>query len=71
MASLSFAPQSSHITQVDWDGDTDTLTVTFNDGRAYDYFNVPGSVARDFQATGSAGGFLQRHIKGRYPYQER
>lgn len=70
MASLSWRPPSSHVEQVDFDDDTDTLSVTFTDGRTYDYLNVPAAVARDFQNSGSAGQYLNRHIKGRYQAQE-
>lgn len=70
-ASLSFSPASSTIEQVDFDGDTDTLTITFNGGRLYDYFNVPRSVVAAMQAAGSAGQFFARQIKGRYAYEER
>lgn len=71
MSSASFRPASSHIAQVDWDGDTDTLTIEFTDGRSYDYMNVPGAVFREFQASGSAGQFFNRQIKQRYAAEER
>lgn len=70
MASLSWRPPSSHIFQVDYDDATDTLSVEFTDGRTYDYLNVPSQVARAFQAAASAGEFLNRQIKGRYPHEE-
>jgi lysyl-tRNA synthetase class 2 len=70
MASISWRPASTHISQVDFDDQTDTLTVEFVDGRTYDYMNVPPSVARDFQNAGSAGQYLNRHIKGRYAAEE-
>ena len=68
MAEFSFAPASSNIEQVDFDDSTDTLTVTFTGGEAYDYMNVPASVYRAFAAAGSAGQFFHRQIKGRYSY---
>lgn len=70
MATTTWRPQSSHIGQVEFDDQTDTLTIGFTDGRTYDYMNVPASVARSFQASGSAGQFFERHVKNRYPYQE-
>lgn len=70
MASWSWRPSSTHIASVGFDGDTDTLTVEFVDGRSYDYLNVPSTVAREFQNAPSAGGYLNRHIKGRYAAQE-
>jgi len=70
MPSMSWRPASSHIGQVQFDENTDTLTVEFSDGRIYDYMNVPASVARSFQAAGSAGAFFARQIKGRFAYEE-
>lgn len=70
MASFAWRPQSSHIDAVAFDGDTDTLTITFNDGRSYDYLNVPAATARDFQNAGSAGQFFQRQIKQRFVAEE-
>lgn len=67
---MKWRPASTNIAEVEFDDSTDTLRVTFQDGRQYDYFNVPASVARSFQAAGSAGQFLQRQIKGRYGYEE-
>lgn len=71
MATSAFRPASTHILQVDFDSDTDTLSVTFADGRTYDYLNVPAPVYRQFQEAPSAGQFFNRHIKQRYPAEER
>lgn len=71
MASMSFRPGSTHIAQVDFDSDTDTLSVTFQDGRTYDYLNVPAAVYRQFAEAPSAGTFFNRHVKQRYPAEER
>lgn len=57
---------SSHISQVTFDPDTDTLTVEFDDGSEYDYLNVPRAVYRAFTQAGSAGQFFHRQIKNRY-----
>lgn len=61
---------SSNLEKVAYDDSTDTMTITFLDGRTYDYMNVPATVVRQFKETGSYGEFFSRHIRGRYQYQE-
>lgn len=63
-------PASSNISQVRFDGNTDTLTVEFLDGKIYDYMNVPAAVYRDFANATSAGQFFFRNIRSRYSYEE-
>jgi hypothetical protein len=62
-------PGSSNITEFSYDPSTETLRVVFNSGGEYDYFNVPQSTHRMFQAAASKGEFLNRHIKGRFAYE--
>ena len=71
MATTTWRPGSTHVAECEFDDQTDTLTVTFQDGRSYDYMNVPAAVARAFQNAPSAGEFLNRQIKGRYGVEER
>jgi lysyl-tRNA synthetase class 2 len=61
-------PASSNIESFTFDPETDTLTIQFRDGDEYDYLNVPPQVHRAFQASGSAGQYFIRHIKGRFAY---
>ena len=68
MAELSFSPASSNVESVSFDDSTDTLTVVFQGGVSYEYLNVPASVYRAFQAAPSAGQFVHRQLKGRYPF---
>lgn len=68
---LNFACRgSSNLSSVAFDAETDTMTVTFVDGRTYDYMNVPASVVRQFKGAGSYGQFFHRHVKDRYSYEE-
>lgn len=60
---------SSNIDEFSYDPSTDTLSVVFSSGDRYDYFNVPQSTHRMFQAAPSKGEFLNRHIKGRFAYE--
>ena len=59
---------SSNIAEFTYDPDTETLTVVFQSGDSYDYFNVPPSTHRAFQSAGSVGQFFHRHIRQRFPY---
>jgi hypothetical protein len=71
MTTISFTcGGSSHLEKVDYDDSTDTMSVTFRDGRTYDYMNVPASTVRQFQAAGSFGEFFNRQIKSRFAYAE-
>lgn len=70
MTVQSFTPASSNVDRVSFDDTTDTLTVEFSGGRAYDVLNCPAAVYRGFQAAPSAGEYYHRNIKGRYNIQE-
>lgn len=61
---------SSNIAAIGYDSEAEVLTVSFHDGQAYDYFNVPQSVYASFKAAGSAGQFFARQVKGRYAYEQ-
>lgn len=66
----TYIPSSSHIDRVDHESETGVLTVTFKDGRQYEYSGVPITVFQAFQHARSAGEFFQRQVKGRYPAEE-
>lgn len=70
MAEVTETPRSSNIESFSFDPSTDTLTVTFRSGDTYEYQNVEPSTYRAFQSAPSAGEFLARRIKGRYPYEQ-
>lgn len=70
VAETFVTPSSSNIESVGYDPETETLHVVFRSGDEYDYFNVPPSVYRGFQSAGSAGQYLNRVVKGRYPYEQ-
>lgn len=42
------------------------LSVTFLNGRSYDYYNVPPSIWKAFKESGSKGKFFVSTIKGRF-----
>lgn len=71
MAETSFLCRgSSNLESVTYDDSTDTMSVTFQDGKTYDYMNVPASVVRQFQQAASFGEFFHRQIRSRYQYSE-
>ena len=57
---------STAITFVSWNADSETLTLTFSTGRSYDYPQVPEQVYLDLMAAPSAGAYFNANIKGRY-----
>ena len=63
-----FTPASSNIAGVSYDDETKALTVDFLDGSRYQYSRVPPEVYDAFERAPSAGSFLYRQIRDRYPY---
>ena len=47
-----------------------TLRIVFVSGMVYDYRNVPEDVYRAMKSASSKGTFLNRFIKGRYPFKK-
>lgn len=60
---------SSNLQDATYDPDVENLTITFQDGNPYVYFNVPVSVYRGLTQASSAGQYFHRQIKGRYSYE--
>ncbi len=60
---------SSNLASVGYDATTQTLEVEFKDGAVYQYFGVPASEHAALMAASSVGGYLARHIKGKYRYK--
>ena len=60
---------STNITQVGYDNQTNTLRIAFNTGAIYDYFNVDEQVYRHLLQAPSKGRFFHRYIKTRYNYE--
>jgi hypothetical protein len=61
---------SSNLSSATYDPDLQNLTIEFNSGETYVYFNVPRSVYQGLQHAGSAGSYFHRHIRGRYSYDQ-
>lgn len=66
----TFIPTSSHLDRVDYDSETQELTITFKDGTEYLYRSVPNEVYLGLQHARSAGQYFDRQIKNVYAYEE-
>ena len=66
----TFIPRSENISQVVYDGDAKLVTVTFKDGRAYEYRGVDPTVFAAWQRAPSAGQFFYRQVRDRYSATE-
>ncbi|MCQ6957494.1 KTSC domain-containing protein [Mucilaginibacter aquariorum] len=59
---------SAVIAAYDYDADTETLTVRYRSGKVYNYLQVPEKVYKEMRATMAKGIFLNKNIKGKYPF---
>jgi hypothetical protein len=57
---------------IEWTGwRANRLTIGYRGGEAYDYFDVPEDVYREFLAADSKGQFVNFVIKPRYRFEKR
>lgn len=61
-------PESSAIRGVDYDEHRQVLTIEFNSGTRYNYFDVPKASYDGLERAPSKGQYLARAIKGRFRY---
>lgn len=61
-------PESSNIAGFCYDESAEILTVEFNNGTKYDYFDVPEHIGNGMKDAESRGGYLNKEIKGKYRY---
>lgn len=62
----SMKVSSSNIEDVEYDEQSETMSVTFNNGSTYALFNVPKAVYERLINAGSIGSYYASNIKGRY-----
>ena len=62
------AVDSSNISEIGYDEDSQTLEVLFRNDRIYQYFSVPSQVAAGLMNAASHGQYVNQHIKGVYRY---
>lgn len=61
---------SSNLSRVGYDEQTNTLYIEFHSGGTYCYFNVPSSVFNDLMQAPSHGVYFHRHIKNWYNWRK-
>lgn len=61
---------SSVVNNMSYDPESSTLRIVYVSGIAYDYKNVPEKVYKAMRAATSKGTFLNRFIKGHYPFKK-
>jgi hypothetical protein len=60
---------SSRMDDVSYDADNATMTITFKDGKTYEYYAVPESVYDSQIAAPSPGVFFDSNVKGHYKFR--
>lgn len=58
--------QSSAISRIEHDEQTQTLSIWFKGSRRYDYYGVPKSVYQALMNASSKGTYFAQHIRDRY-----
>lgn len=61
---------STVITDITYDQMRARLTVSFVNGRIYEYVDVPAEVVASFQSAFSKGTFFNSYIRDRYDFKE-
>lgn len=61
-------PESSNITRFRYDESSNILTIEFQNGGTYEYFDVPLHVFQEMCSAASKGQYLAQYIKGSYRY---
>ncbi|HTD98504.1 MAG TPA: KTSC domain-containing protein [Mucilaginibacter sp.] len=61
---------SAVIAAYDYDAASETLTIRYHSGKVYHYLKVPEKVFREMRSTMVKGIWFNRHIKGKYPFEE-
>lgn len=62
---------SAAIKTADYDYELNTLTLTFNNGRQYDYFKVEPYVYEGMRNSNSIGSFINRNIIRKHNYVQK
>ena len=60
--------QSSNVSAIGYDPQTQTLEVEFLSGWVYQYYGVPEHIHTQFMQAPSKGRFLHAYIRNQYPY---
>lgn len=60
--------QSSHLSSVGFDTDSQTLEVEFRDGNVYQYFDVPEAVHLELMGSSSVGQYFSSNVRNSFRY---
>jgi len=60
--------ESSNISSIGYDPDSETLEIEFSNGSIYQYYGVPENLYNKIMGASSKGQFLHQYIKNQYPY---
>ena len=66
----AFQMPSTVVAHMDYYPDSATLRITFTSGKKYDYLQVPAKIYEAMRKATSKGSYLNRFIKGNYPFKE-
>ncbi|MDN5289604.1 MAG: Uncharacterized protein JWR38_5883 [Mucilaginibacter sp.] len=61
---------SAVIAAYEYEVSSETLTIRYHSGKVYNYLKVPEKVFRKMRSTMVKGIWFNRHIKGKYPFEE-
>jgi hypothetical protein len=61
---------SSVVAHIEYDSHLSTLRVIYVSGMIYEYKNVPAEVFTEMKNAFAKGVFLNKHIKGKYPFEK-
>jgi hypothetical protein len=61
---------SAVIAAYEYDAPSETLTIRYHSGKVYNYLQVPEKVFSEMRSTMVKGIWFNRHIKGKYPFEE-
>ena len=62
--------QSSNLKSASYDTESKILTVTFNNGSIYKYYELPWEVFTKFRMSDSQGKFFNAEISKKYKYKK-
>ncbi len=57
---------STNLSAVGYDSETKILTIEFNDGGLYEYYDVPQNIYDELMSAPSKGSFFHRFIRNTY-----
>jgi len=61
---------SAVIKSYSYDAVSETLEIIYHSGKVYHYLEVPEKVFKEMRSTMVKGIWFNRHIKGKYPFEE-